>query len=302
MSEPVYTIPMRDDPTMPPLQALRAFDAVARLMSFRLAGEELLISQSAVSHHIARLEQHLGFRLFVRSGRSIALTPVGADLAAEVKKGFGIIGRAAQRANRQRRRVCVSVLPSFASHWLAPRLAKLRDDLADFDVVISPTLSLADLHSGEIDVAIRFGRGKWKDADARLLAEEHFTPVLAPSLNERFPVNSAKDLWQHTLLRSSPAIDWTAWEAATDLDLATVPSMELSDYNVALQAAVDGQGVAIGRKHMIAQKIQLGQLVAPLDLSVREPGLGYWLAHAEGKLSPETSAFCEWMVAQMEEK
>jgi LysR family glycine cleavage system transcriptional activator len=286
---------------LPPLQALRAFEAVARLASFRRAGEELLITQSAVSHQIRELEQNLGTKLFIRKARGIELTPQGERYFDSVLRAFELIrsGTIDLRRHAKTDQVRVSLLPSFAANWLVPRLARFAEAHPEIDLVLDPTLRLADLSGDEADLAIRYGDGSWEGSENRLLMTERLTPVLSPQLLERGPrLAEPQDILNHTLLLPARPYDWEVWADANGIDLHGARTIKLSDYNVVLQAALDGQGIAIGRLLLIADRIRNGALVQPYNV-VSSPRAGHWLVSPK-RLQPTaaTTAFGQWLVSE----
>lgn len=293
---------MRASPSLPPLQALRAFEAVARRLSFRRAGEELLITQSAVSHHIRALEQDLGIRLFVRRARGVDLTPEGERYHDAVRRAFAIIaeGTAAMRGRTGRAVLRVSLLPSFAANWLVPRLDDFAAAHPDIELALEPTLGLADLGAGDADLAIRYGDGHWEGCESRPLMQERLSPVVAPALLRRGPpLASLADMLAHTLLLTHRPYDWTIWADANGLDLGPARSIQLSDYNITLQAAADGQGVAMGRLLQIADRLRSGTLICPCDSVVTSVRAGHWLVTAErAKPSAAAEAFAGWLLDQ----
>jgi LysR family glycine cleavage system transcriptional activator len=180
---------MRLSSTLPPLQSLRAFATVARLLSFRRAGEELLITQSAVSHHIRELEQNLGVKLFIRKARGVELTPEGQQYFEFVRQAFDLIasGTSALRRRATKSWVRVSLLPSFAANWLVPRLRRFNEAHPDIELVLDPTLHLTNFAGGEADLAIRYGGGRWNEVESQLLMTESLTPVASPKLLREGP-------------------------------------------------------------------------------------------------------------------
>lgn len=286
-------------PHLPPLLALRAFEAVGRLSSFRRAGEELLITQSAVSHHIRRLEHDVGTRLFIRGGRDITLTAPGARYLAQVRLAFELIADGTADLMGRSDRVRLSLLPSFAANWLVPRLASLRAAYPALDLILDPTLRLADLDAGEADLAIRYGDGQWDGGGHHLLMAERLTPVLSPVLQARSPIHRPQDLLGHTLLQTSRPVDWAIWGAAAGVDLAEATTLQLTDYNIVLQAALDAQGVAVGRMSLVAARVRAGDLVAPCGPLVSTPNAAYWLITSQRRAaSPAAEAFRAWLIQQ----
>jgi LysR family glycine cleavage system transcriptional activator len=296
---------MRSSPTLPPLHALRAFEAVGRLLSFRRAGEELLITQSAVSHHIRQLEDALGVRLFERKARSIALTPAGERYLEVVSRAFaGIAEGAAELAGaRARQSLRVSLLPSFAANWLVPRLSRFRGAQPAIDVELDPTLRLVDLAAGEADLAIRYGDGRWPNVRAELLIAERLTPVVSPRLARERRLHEPADLLALPLLLTKRPFDWEVWASGSGLDMGAARTIQLTDYNIVLQAAIDGEGVALGRTVLIEDRLRAGLLVAPCPRIVTSPLAGHWILTPERRrLSPAVQAFVQWMRAEAGEQ
>jgi len=289
---------MRSSPVLPPLHALRAFEAVGRLLSFRRAGEELLITQSAVSHHIRTLEEALGTELFERRGRSIALTAAGARYLGSISQAFALVadGTRDVRSQASRQTLRVSLLPSFAANWLVSHLAHFRAAYPQIQLILDPTLNQANLASGEADIAIRYGVGEWPGLRCELLATERLMPVLSPELAARQPLAKPGDILGHTLLISHRPTEWEAWSRHAALDLAAASRLQLTDYNIVLQAALNGQGVAMGRSLLVADYLRRGALVAPLPGFATAPGLGYWVVLPDrAEMSPAATAFTDWL-------
>lgn len=293
---------MRSSTTLPPLQALRAFEAVARLMSFRRAGEELLITQSAISHHIRQLEEFLGLPLFVRKARGIALTPEGEDYRARTADAFRLIEAATSdlRSRSRRKVVRISLLPSFAANWLVSRLHGFQSLHPDIDLELDPTLRTADVAGGETDIAIRYGDGNWPEVDARLLMAEQLSPVISPALLQSDkPVAAPRDLLRHTLLFAKKPVDWQVWAEAVGLDLSAARTIQLTDYNITLQAALDGQGIAIGRMLLIRDHVRTGRLVQPFPQIITSSRTAHWLVTPRaGRITPAVQAFMDWLIAE----
>ncbi len=290
---------MRTSTTMPPLQALRAFEAVGRLLSFRRAGEELLITQSAVSHHIKQLEDMLGVRLFIRKAKSIELTPEGAAYLEKTVEAFRIIVSATSEMRRQaaRQRVRVSVLPSFAANWLVSRLAGFMVKHPEIEVELEPTLRLADFASDDVDLAIRFGTGRWEGVRSEWLMNEELSPVVSPALfgdGSRFV--EPTDLLLQTLLESWNPVGWELWLGEVGVDIRRARVLQLTDYNIVLQAALNGQGVAIGRMHMVRDHLAASRLLQPFPQIVRSEKIAYWLVMSQNRrLSASAETFASWL-------
>jgi len=291
----LYDAQMRSPRHLPPLLSLRAFEAIGRLGTFRAAAEELLITQSAVSHHIRRLEADLGLRLFEKVGRAAQLTPAGAIYCAEVRRGFAVIEAATARVRVAPQRLKVSVLPSFAANWLVQRLGDFQSKHPDIELELDPTLRLVDVGRGEADVAIRYGDGRW-DYPSQLLMAETLMPVVSPTLQEGRPITCLADLAGHTLLATSRSEEWAVWAQRAGVRLPASPTLQLTDYNIALQAALDGRGVALGRLTLIADRLARGELIAPLPALARSDAFSYWIVtSAKAEASTAINAFCLWL-------
>ncbi len=296
---------MRATPSLPPLPSLRAFVLAARHLNFRQAGEELLISQSAVSHHVAKLEAMLGKRLFVRKARGVELTEVGADYYRRVARAFHQIEDATRSAidHTERRSLVVSVLPSFAATWLVPRLTRWRahHEGKDIDVAIDPTVRAVDVDAGDADIAIRYGWGTWAGQKTRLLKQETLTIVASPEYLENAPaIVTPADVLDHTLLTNLHLYDWEAWARSAGTSLANARLLQLTDYNIVLQAALDGQGLAVGRIVMLADRLNSGALQRVFPTTFEAPGLGHWLVQSGSSDSnPDVSAFVDWLEKEL---
>lgn len=293
---------MRTSPTLPPLAALRAFEAVGRLSSFRRAGEELSITQSAVSHHIRQLEEALGVRLFVRKARSIVLTPEGQKYLDATIRAFGIIADATSELRGQvdQAHVRISLLPSFAANWLVARLSGFHTTHPKIHLELDPTLRLIDITANEADVAIRYGDGNWEGVDAQLLMTERLTPVVSPRfLREHPALAEPQDVRRHKLLLSRNPVDWNVWANSVGLDISQSRTLQLTDYNVTIQAAIDGQGIAIGRMLLIRDHLSSGRLVQPFDRVVTSSSVGHWLLVPRHRISQPALVFVDWLKEQV---
>jgi len=295
---------MRSSPVLPPLHALRAFEAVGRLLSFRRAGEELLITQSAVSHHVRTLEEALGTMLFERRGRSIALTAAGARYLDCISQAFALVadGTREARSHAACQVLTVSLLPSFAANWLVSHLGDFRTAHPQIELVLDPSLNQANLAAGEADVAIRYGVGEWPGLRCELLATEHLVPVLSPELAARQPLAKPADILSHTLLISHRPTEWEAWSQHAAVDLASARRLQLTDYNIVLQAALNGQGIAMGRSLLVTDYLRRGALLAPLPDFATAPGLGYWAVLPSGGTDkPAATMFVNWLRREIAE-
>ncbi|WP_250452358.1 LysR substrate-binding domain-containing protein [Caballeronia sp. ATUFL_M2_KS44] len=294
-----FNEPLTQD--LPPLLTLRVFESVARHLSFVRAGSELAVTQSAVSHQIHKLEQHLRAPLFVRHARNIELTPEGRRYYVKVRQALEWIAEATREvrgSGRSGARLRVSLLSSFGTHWLAPRLADFSAENPDIHLQLLPSIELANLGAGGADVAIRYGEGHWPNVTASMFMPERLSPVCSPAyLEEHGPFANASALCRGPLLMSYAHrhFEWETWSARFGADLSGIPKIMLHDYNIVLEAAVAGQGIAMGRHRLIERRLAAGALVEAVPGATCEGGIGYWLVTAEGPGDVATGRFVDWI-------
>ena len=295
---------------LPPLNALRAFEAAGRLLSLTGAAGELSVTPAAVGHQVKALEQYLGRQLVERRYRSIALTEAGRALLPGLTEGFDRLDDAIESfaAFEERRALLVTCATSFASRWLVPRLDRFREAHPDIDVRLDATQRLVDLRREDFDLGIRFGPGRWDGLEADYLIEEEMIPVGSPELLARKPVSQPNDLAVHTLLHledgPGPApVDWARWLAAAGADAVDPdrgPSFSME--SMAIQAAIDGQGIALVSDVLAADELEAGRLVRLFDLGLKSGlGLAYYLAYPPNRArNPRVAAFRRWLLAEIE--
>ena len=287
---------------IPPLTALRAFEAAGRHLSFTKAADELHVTQAAVSHQVKSLEEHLGLRLFRRLNRTLLLTDAGQLYLPPLTDAFEGIDRATHRLRRRlgRARLTVSVLPSFAAGWLVPRLGRFRQRCPDVDLRIDPTAALTDFRRGDVDLAIRYGRGRYPGLRADWLMREEFYPVCSPRLLEgSVPLHNPADLVHHTLLHDEATVDWRAWLLAAGVEgVDAERGITVTDSSMLLRAAIAGQGVALARSVLADDEIASGRLVRPFDVDVPAE-FAYYLAYPEESAGrTDVAAFREWILEE----
>lgn len=285
-----------------PMNALRAFEAAARLGSLTRAAAELCVTQTAVSRHVRVLEQHVGKALFVRSANGIELTEHGRILVAALSTSLDAIaaGLDAIRGDRARRAVRISAQPNFAMRWLIPHLSSFRSSHPDVDVEVITSHRGTQFPADGADVAIRLGR-HWTGVRAERLFGADLVPVCSPRLMSRErPLAVPADLRHHTLLHVTTApTDWKIW-----LDAAGMPSFAWSggsrfdSYALALQAAVEGLGVAIGRRVFVERDLAAGRLVQPFTLSVALDEAWFLLYPSAVASRAEIRAFRSWILQE----
>lgn len=289
---------------LPSLNGLRAFEAAARHLSFTEAANELNVTQTAISHQIKRLEDELGLRLFIRQNRALALTPQGRDYLPGVRAAFNDLRLATDRLKRRDgdsdHVLNVSTLASFASKWLLPRIPAFQEAHPDTDVRITTSTALVDFTGGEVDAAIRYGRGQWPGLRADWLTADDLFPVCSPQLlNGDRPLRQPADLAHHTLLHSSTGDDWSLWLTAAGLptDISTQPGLSFDLIFMTVQAAIDGLGVAVGRTTYVAGDLASGRLVMPFDIRLPADAGFYLVSPAASPDSPKLKAFRAWLLA-----
>ena len=289
--------------TPPPMGAIRAFEAAARLLSFTRAAEELSITQSAVSHGIRELEARIGRPLFLRDGRRLALTETGrlylpfvGDALDRLKAG----DRALADPERNPRVLTVSVSPSFAAKWLVPRVGDFFAEHPDLDLRISANPQHVNLADGEIDVAVRHGDGHWDKLHAVQLCREELFPVCNPVLAEAGePMDLAALAALPLIHHRSPQlwIDWFrgfGFEPPTEVRHGPV----YNEMSLAIDAAVAGQGVALARSALASLDLETGRLVRPATQSAPAQ-FGYWIVCDPASADlPKIARFRAWLLRE----
>lgn len=288
---------------LPSLQTLRAFAAAGRLKSYSKAAEELGLTHGAVSHRIRELEQRMGVTLFRREGNTMVLTPEGQKLEAQVRQGLSLLEQAfdaapAKSGKSKARTIVVSSVPSLASTWLFTRLAQFRSENPGIDVELRVSEVLSDYKKEGIDIGVRLGAGGWSGMHAHKLFDEALTPVCSPEYRDRLNLKTPEDLKRATLLRN-PWTPWARWFRAIGCDWpepTTGPKFD--DAPLLLRAALQGDGVALGRHWLAVDELRSGRLVAPFELAVRDD-FSYWLVWPTGRqLSADATRFRDWLDAQ----
>jgi LysR family glycine cleavage system transcriptional activator len=294
---------------LPSLNGLRAFEAAARHLSFTNAASELNVTQTAISHQIKRLEEELGIRLFVRQNRALALTPEAKEYLPGIRAAFNDLRLATDRLLRRDNDhvLTVSTLASLAAKWLLPRLAAFQEAHPGIDVRITTSTGLVDFKNGDVDAAIRYGRGQWPGLRADWLMADQLFPVCSPVLlTGNHPLRRPQDLKDHVLLHTSNANsdDWRLWLTAAGLptNLSTHPGVTFDLIFMTVQAAIDGIGVAMGRTSYVEADIAKGRLVVPFKITLPADA-GFYLVYPEATGdTPRLAAFRQWLIASAQSK
>jgi LysR family glycine cleavage system transcriptional activator len=287
------------------LNALRAFEATARLGSFVRAAGELGVTPAAVGQHVRLLEEQFGGVLFERQGNKLVLTEAARAVLPDVKDAFDRLARAEDRLRESRRAplVTVTLPPSFAAKWLIPRIEGFRMAHPDVDLRLDTTDRLADLPRENIAVGIRYGAGRYPGLDATLLMPEEVFPVCSPSLVTRVRKLREPDDLRHFKLIHDTTMEshasfptWATWLKATRAGKVDAqPGLRINSSIMALQAAIEGQGVALARSVIVAGDLRDGRVIRPLRPSCAT-NYSYYLVYPAGlPLSRSASAFCHWL-------
>jgi len=288
---------------LPPLAAIRVFEAAARHENFTKAAEELGMTQAAVSYQVKLLEERLGAPLFLRRPRQVALTAMGRKLAPAVTRAFDAMDAAfAAVRGEGGDALSISAVSTFASNWLVQRLGRFQLAHPSVAVRLSTSQDLVDFAREEVDIGIRSGSGNWPGLAAHKLLDADFTPMLSPSLAAsiggvaspadllRLPRIDAGDVW------------WRLWFEAAEVfqpDAASQHGNRLDSQHLEARAAVAGQGVAILTPAFFQEELASGQLLRPFALTCND-GHGYWLVYPEGRrLVPKIQAFREWTLSEV---
>ncbi|WP_299888901.1 transcriptional regulator GcvA [uncultured Ruegeria sp.] len=291
---------------LPPLTALRAFDAAARHMSFAKAAAELHVTPAALSFQIKSLEEHLGRPLFRRLNRAVELTEAGQALAPGAAEGFAMLQAAWRTVRRQEdgSSLTVTAGPALTAKWLAPRLYEFARAHPEIDLKFSATLRNMDLERDDVDVAIRFGYGQDDGLYSVPVRKEWLTPVMTPELADQFAtpesLMNAPLIHDESISFLKPPCDWPAWFRAAEVEFVPTHGAHFSNADHAIDAAVAGVGVALGRRAMILKDLSEGRLVAPFKLAIETKGRFRFLCLPGAEQRPQIAAFRDWFLSEIE--
>jgi LysR family glycine cleavage system transcriptional activator len=287
---------------LPPLNAIKAFEAAARHESFSRAADELFVTHGAVSHQIRALEAELGVSLFARDGKRVRLTETGRRYASHVRTALTALSDATReiRAGDRERRLVVSMLSSFAARWVTPRIGSFIEAHPQWDLELLSTNALTDFARDDVDVAIRFGYGKYAGLYSELLLEEIFFPACAPNFNGGKLPKTPADLANLPLLRSDDEL-WRPWFDAAGLTDWPEPKRGVlyQDSSNLLQAAIDGQGIALTRRSLAMHEIAAGRLVRLFDVDGPSPWQYYFICTPQMLETARVKAFRDWVFGEV---
>ena len=286
---------------LPPLSALRPFEAAARLESFSRAAEELHLTHGAVSRQVRALEEHVGASLFSRHGKRVALTAVGRAFSERVRNALQEIAQASEAAGERRRdnRLTVSVLPSFASRWLMPRLIRFMDANPGIEVNVLAATALANFATDEVDVAIRFGRGPWPPLVCEEFLDDEYFPVASPKMNRGKLPREPADLLAARIIREDRDY-WHQWFAAAGVPLeAPLAGHSFNDSTYSLQAAARGEGVALARRSIVTEDLERGTLKRLFRIAVPSRESYWFVSPRTTAEAPRVKAFRDWVKSEL---
>jgi len=297
---------------LPPLNGLRAFEASARYLSFTKAAEELNVTPAAVSQQVKSLEEYFGVQLFKRLTRALMLTDSGQLVLPILREGFDKLAEADRilRSRQDNRILTVSLAPSFGAKWLVPRLDRFRRAYPDYDIRIDATDTRADFRRDNVDIALRYGRGNYPGVVSECLIADTAVPVCSPKLLEQeHPLREPADLRYHTLLHiqwkmeNDAAPNWRMWLKAaglTGIDFDRGPQFSME--SMAIQAAIEGQGVALISTALVEADIAARRLIRPFPDDVnQQTNFSYYLVYPEAHLQrPKVAAFRDWVMREIE--
>jgi LysR family glycine cleavage system transcriptional activator len=287
---------------LPPLNALRSFEAAARQLSFTRAAQELHVTQTAVSHQMRLLEEHLGVRLFLRLPRRLVLTSEGRAYARELGRVFERIGDATAALQAQPRRevLAVTSLPSLAARWLVPRVGGFLDAHPQIDLRLVATERAVDFTRESVDLGIRWGYGRWAGLHSEKLMDDECFPVCSPAVLPRRRRLALSDLQRLTLLHDDSPDDWRRWlRAAGAAGVDAERGHVCTDASLTLQLAVAGRGIALGRRVLVERELADGQLVRPFSWSIPSDPAYYLVASPHTADLPRVRAFRDWLLDQV---
>lgn len=291
---------------LPPLNALKAFEAAARHLSFTRAADELFVTQAAVSHQVKGLEEFLGVKLFIRRNRSLLLTPEGQTYFLELKEIFDHLVQATDRLKSasERGSLTISLPPSFAILWFVPRLSRFREAYPEIDVRIRAVDEVDGSLTDDVDVAIYYGAGKWPGLKAYKLHNEYLLPVCSPLLlNGTKPLREPKDLLNHTLLHDETRNAWKDWFKLVGIDKNKGDNGPVfSHSNLALKAAVHGQGIALANNVLVKPEIDAGHLIQLFPEALPREKSFYLVCRDSQSEIGKIATFRNWLLKVVEEE
>ena len=288
---------------LPPLNAIRAFEAAARLGGVKPAAAELFVTPSAVSHQLKSLEDYLGVELFRRAGRQITLTSAGERYRTSVTQALDEVELATRRVMTpgDSAVVTVSVAPAFLTRWLVPRVREFQDQNPDIELRLSANNGPIDFAWSDIDMAVYFGDGKWPGVESFFLQEIVLVPVCGPGYVADRPIDDLQSLSRRTLIDiSTRPTEWDEFLASFDIERPRRGKrLGFSSTSLAVGAAIEELGIALADRRLIAREVKYGQLVIPLDVQMPTAEGFYMVYQAGRELSTAMRCFFDWVMTEI---
>lgn len=294
---------MRKYNNIPPLRALKAFESSARHLSFTKAAKELFVTQAAISHQIKSLEDKTGVKLFKRFNRSLKLTTNGHVYLLSITESLEQLEKASRQLSNRNTKgsLKISLLPSFATKWMARRIWKFQDKFPDIDVNVSAFEGLVDFKNESFDVGIRYGRGNWQDVYCELLLEERVFPICSRSVYKKLVQNPDPSiLLKHSLVHDdySPD-DWNMWFEKASINVSqSIKGTRFSHTVMMLESIENGKGFALGRTPLVIDDLQRKLLYAPFKISIPSEYSYYFVCAKGVEESPKVVEFKKWIMTE----
>ncbi len=290
---------------LPPLTALRAFEAAARHMSFAKAAEELFVTPAALSYQIKQLEEHLGTQVFHRLNRAVELTDAGRALRPGVEDGFDNLRQAvravAQLINDEG--LTITAGPAFTAKWFAPRFFRFAEDHPEIELRFVATLKIMDFQRDGVDAAIRFGTSEYSGLYNEVLADEWLTPVCTPAVAERIREQGSLEgiqlLHDESVDFLDPRPNWQAWGRLTDTEGDWVHGAHFTNADHSIDVALEGAGITLGRIVLVERYLATGRLVAPYSTAMRANAQFRFVCPLGAEHQPKIATFLTWMREEM---
>lgn len=289
---------------LPPLNALRVFDAAARHGSFNRASEELCVTPSAVSHQLKSLEEFLGVELFKREKRTITLTPAGERYLPSVQMALDEIEFATRKliTSPSSNVVNLSVAPAFLTRWLVPRIAGFQEKYPDIELRIESSIDYIDFENSDTDMAVYYGKGHWTGIESHLMRNIFLTPVVSPALlKEKGGIRKPSDLANFTLINvTGRNHEWSKILQKLGVSISSVAhTISFSSTSLAVSAAAEGIGVALADTALLQRETDNGRLVAPIDVSLDSHNAFYLVYKENRSITPAMEVFRSWILDEM---
>jgi len=290
---------------LPSLNALKAFEATARQESFTKAAQELCVTQGAVSQQVKGLESELGVRLFRRERQRLIITDAGRSYLEVVRDAFDRLGMGTERLLQQQKSgtLTITTSPNFAAKWLVHRLGRFSEAHPGIDLRVSASIQHIDFAREDIDLALRHGNGQWPGMHVTRLCTEEIFPVCSPKLaTGRDALRSPRDIRHHTLLHTNGTGDWANWLERVGVDgVDFTHGIVFNQASMSIDAAVDGQGIALARTALAACDLISGRLVRPFPQALEAP-YAFWIVCPKSAAElPKISTFRSWLLKEAED-